>query len=503
MYCTSHHRTRLTGRLPFFYIFSNCLTTYMRNRQLTKSSLYSMKKLINQNNMITFTRQSIKTALLSLSLPLISFSVYAQTQQWTLKQCLDYAMEHNISLQQSKITELQNELTALQSKAALFPSLSFSTNQNTSWRPYSQSTINLTNGTMTTTQSTVNYNGSYGLNASMTVWNGGRNTKNIKQNKLTQEMSELNTEKTANSIQEQITQLYVQILYQTEAVEVNKEILKAAEQQRDRAKEMVAVGSLARVDLMQLEAQVSQDQYNVVNAKSQLENYKFQLKQLLELTGTDNFEIASTQASDQQVLVPIPDKRSVYATARQQRPEIRSSQVNIESSELAVKIAKAGYLPQVNLNASAGTSNASGMHNSFGNQIKTNLSNSLGVSISVPIFDQQQNRTNVQKAKLTKLSSELQLQDAEKTLYSTIENYWLNATTSQQQYIYAKTNVESMSASYDLVSEQFRLGLKNIIELTTGKTNLMQAEQQLLQSKYNTLYNIAMLRFYQGETIAL
>ena len=125
------------------------------------------------------------------------------------------------------------------------------------------------------------------------------------------------------------------------------------------------------------------------------------------------------------------------------------------------------------------------------------------MSISVPIFDQRQNRTNVQKAKLTYLNSQLQLQDAQKTLYSTIESYWLNATTSQQQYVYAKANVESMQASYDLVTEQFRLGLKNIVELTTGKTNLMQAEQQLLQSKYNTLYNLAMLRFYQGERIHL
>ena len=107
------------------------------------------------------------------------------------------------------------------------------------------------------------------------------------------------------------------------------------------------------------------------------------------------------------------------------------------------------------------------------------------------------------RRRLTQYNSELQLQDAQKTLYSTIENYWLNAYTAQQQYIYAKTNVQSMQESYDLVSEQFRLGLKNIIELTSGKTNLLQAEQQLLQSKYTTLYNLAMLRFYQGEAIKL
>lgn len=453
--------------------------------------------------MNTNSRRVIQTLALALSLILSTSNKSFAQQTWTLQQCIDYAMEHNISLQQSRLTTEQNKLTVLQSKAALFPSLSFSTNQNASWRPYSQSTINLTNGTMTSTKSTVNYNGSYGLNASMTVWNGGRNTKNIKQNEYTAAMSELSTDNTANNIQEQITQLYVQILYQTEAVKVNEEILKAAEQQRDRAKVMVDVGSLAKVDLMQLEAQVSQDKYNIVNAKSQLENYKFQLKQLLEITGNEPFNIAVSKASDDQVMVSIPSKQEVYEVARQLRPEIQSNLLNVESSDLAISIAKAGYLPQVNLNASMGTSNASGMHTAFSKQVKTNLSNSLGVSVSVPIFDQRQNRTNIQKAKLNKLSSELQLQDAEKKLYSTIENYWLNANTSQQQYIYAKSNVESMEASYELVSEQFRLGLKNIVELTTSKTNLMQAEQQLLQSKYNTLYNIAMLRFYQGEVIKL
>lgn len=453
--------------------------------------------------MIKISGKALKAFVLSLPLGMAALpSAHAQ-QAWTLQQCIDYAMEHSITLQQNRITSMQNDLTVLQSKAALFPSLSFSTNQNASWRPYSQSTINLTNGTMTTTQSTVNYNGSYGLNASMTVWNGGRNTKAIRQNEYTAEMSELNTEKTANTLQEQIAQLYVQILYQTEAVRVNQEILKAAEMQRDRAQEMVNVGSLAKVDLMQLQAQTSQDEYNVINAKSQLENYKLQLKQLLELDAATEFNIVTGEATDQQVLAPIPTKEDVFGIALAQRPEIQSSKLNVESSDLAVKVAKAGYLPQVNVNASMGTSNASGMHKAFGEQVKTNLSNSIGMSISVPIFDQRQNRTNVQKAKLTYLNSQLQLQDAQKTLYSTIESYWLNATTSQQQYVYAKANVESMQASYDLVTEQFRLGLKNIVELTTGKTNLMQAEQQLLQSKYNTLYNLAMLRFYQGERIHL
>ena len=203
------------------------------------------------------------------------------------------------------------------------------------------------------------------------------------------------------------------------------------------------------------------------------------------------------------VLTTIPSERSVYEAALEQRPEIQSSMLNIESSKIAIASARAGYMPTVSITAGMGSSNSDGQHRSFGDQIRTNLSNSLGLTVSVPIFDNLQTRTNIRKAKYALQTNELSLQEQQKNLYSTIENYWLNTTTSQQQYTYAKANVNSMQESYDLVSEQFNLGLKNIVELTTGKNNLLQAEQQLLQTKYTALLNYAMLKFYAGEEIKL
>jgi outer membrane protein len=391
----------------------------------------------------------------------------------------------------------------LQSKAALFPSVSFSTNQNASWRPFAETTINLAGGTMTTNSNTVSYNGSYGINANWTVWNGNRNTNTIKQNKLTEKIAELGVEQQANTIQEQIAQLYVQILYETEAVNVCREIIKSSMMQRDRAKTMVEVGSLARVDLVQLEAQVSQDEYSLVSAQSQLANYKLQLKQLLEIHDDETFDIAIPEVSDAQVLAMIPNEQAVYNAALESRPEIQSGKLNIESSEIAIHSARAGYKPTVSLTAGIGSSNSSGQDTDFFKQVKTNMNNSLGLSVSIPIVDNHQTRTNIRKAKYALQTSELNLQEQQKQLYSTIENYWLNATTSQQQFISARNNVKSMQESYDLVSEQFNLGLKNIVELTTGKNNLLQAEQQLLQTKYTALLNAAMLNFYAGENIKL
>lgn len=441
-------------------------------------------------------------ALLLLLFALTTTSVQAQ-RQWTLQDCLDYALANNIQLRQSRLTEAQDAEDVRMRRAALLPSLSFSTNQNASWRPWSQSYVNLSGGTMTSTSSEVNYNGSYGLNANWTVWNGGRNQKNLEKSKLTAEQATYATEESANSIQEQITQLYVQILYQTEAVGVAEQVLEASKMQRDRAAEMVNVGSLARVDLKQLEAQVSQDEYTVVNTRTQLDNYKLRLKQLLELVGKDDFDVAVPEVSDANVLSPVPSKEEVYANAYGIRPEIKSSRLSIEQSELDVNIARRGYLPSVSMTAGMGTNNSSGIYTDLTEQWRRNFSNSIGLTVSVPIFDNRQNRTNVQKAKLSKEAADLSLQNTEQELYRQIESYWLNARNAQQQYVAAKANVESMQETYGLVSEQFRLGLKNIVELTTGKNNLLQAEQQLLQSKYTALYNLAMLRFYQGEPIRL
>ena len=240
--------------------------------------------------------------------------------------------------------------------------------------------------------------------------------------------------------------------------------------QRDRAQEMVDVGSLARVDLKQLEAQVSQDEYTVVNNRTQLDNYRLQLKQLLELVGTDDFDVATPNTGDANVLSAIPPKEAVYASAYAFRPEIQSGKLSIEQSELDIDIARRGFYPSVSMSAGIGTSNNSGISTALTEQWRRNLNNSIGLTVSVPIFDNRQNRTNVRKAKLSKDAADLSLQDTEQQLYRQIETYWLNARNAQQQYVAAKANVESMQETYGLVSEQFRLGLKTSSNSPPGKT---------------------------------
>lgn len=423
-------------------------------------------------------------------------------KQWTLKDCIDYAMQNNITLKKSQLQRMSAKEDVLQSKAALLPSLSASTNQSIGYRPWQDAgTTTVTNGTVNTKVNKSYYNGSYGLNASWTVWNGGRNTNTIKLNQLTEQQAELSEAETANSIQEKIAQLYVQILYLNEAINVDKASLETSKKNEERGREMVEVGKMSKADLSQLTAQRASDEYSIVEAESQLASYKLQLKQLLELTDNETFEIATPTTTDDQALAEIPALQSVYEAALITRPEIQNSQLQLKSSDLSIQIAKAGQLPTVNMTGGFGTSTNSLSNKGYGNQMKTNLDASVGASLSIPIFDQRQAKTNISKARIQKEQAMLDLQDKQKQLYQTIEGYWLDAMTNQQKYRSATTTVNSEQQSYDLLSEQFRLGLKNIVELMTGKDRLLTAQQNQLQSKYMTILNLQMLIFYQGKVL--
>ena len=423
----------------------------------------------------------------------------AQTKQWTLQECVDYAMQHNITLKKAKLQLQSAKEDVSQSKAALLPSLNASMAHNLAYRPWQESGMaTVTNGTVNTNVETTSYNGSYGLNASWTVWNGNRNRNQVKLNKLAEEQAELEMEVTANSIQEKIAQLYVQILYLTEAVKVSEESLKTSRMNEDRGREMVDVGKMSKADLAQLTAQRSTDEYNIVSAQTQVSNYKLQLKQLLEITGDEEFDVAIPTTTDDLALADVPSLVSVYEQALATRPEIQSAEKAVKSSDVSLDMAKAGYMPTISLSASAGSNTNSLSNNGWGNQMKFNFNSGAGLSVTMPLFDQRQTRTNINKARIQRENNLLALQDQQKQLYQTIENYWLDATTNQQKFRAALVTVESDKLSYSLLQEQFQLGLKNIIELMNGKDKLLQAEQACLQSKYMTILNLQMLKFYEG-----
>ena len=432
---------------------------------------------------------------------MMSLSMSAQ-EKWTLRECIDYAMQNSITLKQAHLTKQTATETRKQSQAALFPSLSASSNQSFGYRPWQSSGMaTVSNGTVNSSVTKTYYNGTYGINASWTLWNGNQNHNQVKANKLSEEQAELKIEQSANSIQEQIAQLYVQILYMNEAIGVNRESLDASKKNEERGQEMVNVGKMSKADLAQLSAQRAMEEYNLVEAESNLANYKLQLKQLLEITGEQAFDVAMPTASDQQALASIPSVMNVYEQALTLRPEIKNTELALQASDVQLKIARAGYLPTLSMTGGVGTSTTSNNSNKWGEQMKTNFDASAGIGISIPIFDQRKARTAVNKAKIQHEQALLDQQDQQKKLYSTIEGFWLDAQTNQEKFRAASATVESEQQSYDLLQEQFNLGLKNVIQLMTGKVSLLQAQQSKLQSKYMTILKQQLLKFYQGETM--
>lgn len=437
-----------------------------------------------------------------LSLCLFPFLSLNAQKQWTLEDCINYAMQNNISLKKQQLQAKSAAEDVKGSKAQLLPSLSGSTNQSVGYRPWQDAGITtVTNGQVNTKIDKVYYNGSYGINGSWTVWNGGRNTNTVKLNELAEQQAELTTAATANSIQERIAQLYVQILYLGEAIKVNEQTLETSRKNEQRGQEMVNVGKMSKADLAQLTAQRASDEYNIVEAKSQLATYNLQLKQLLELTENEEFEVATPQTTDEMALQEIPTLQSVYEQALTTRPEIENSRLAIKSSEVSLAIAKAGRMPNINLTGGVGTSSNSLSNNGWGTQVKSNFDASAGLSLSIPLFDNRQTKTNVNKARIQQEQAQLDFQDQQKQLYQTIEGYWLDAQTNQQKFRTAQTTVSSEQQSFDLLQEQFQLGLKNIVELMTGKDRLLSAQQNELQSKYMTILNLQMLKFYSGASL--
>ena len=398
---------------------------------------------------------------------------------WTLSGCLEYALEHNIQLRQTRNTLSGIEDTK-QARAALFPSLSASTSQSLANYPSSDVTDNNM------------YTGSYNLNASMSLFRGGSLSIALKQQKVQNEMDLLSVEETANDIRIAIVQAYMQCLYAAEAVTVNRSNAEASKAQRDRAEEMWRAGSISRVDFAQLESQWKSDEYQVVSAQTSYDEYLLQLKQ-----------------SEDQILSILPPKSDIYEAALDAMPEVERGTLSVQAAELEIRQARAGFFPSISLSAGVGTSfmtatgagTATGSTPGYvsGNQYWNNFHENIGLTLSVPIYSNRSNRTALNKARISAENTRLEQQSIEKDLLKEVESAYLGAVSNQSRYIAALQQEDYARQSYDLTCEQFSLGVKNTVELITAQNELISAQQEVLQAKYMTMLNLELLNIYQGK----
>ncbi|MDD4142180.1 MAG: TolC family protein [Bacteroidales bacterium] len=422
----------------------------------------------------------------TLFLTIFSAKSQDSTLVWNLSKCIDYAREQNISILKSKISYEESLINTKAAKGAYLPSLSFSTGYTYSYAPFVEA------------NDKSNFGGQYNLGASWTVYDGTRK-KNVKQSELSNMVAELSTAITENSVIEAISNAYVNILYANETVKTRENSVSVSKAQVDRAEEMLNVGSISKSDYAQLSSQYSDAKYQLVSAQASLDNMKLQLKQLLELGGDVTVEIDIPEYNDDDILIALPTKQYVFEQALAVRPEIQSSKLSIDNASMNVEIAKAGYLPNISLSASSGINHGNNSIYPFFEQVGRSWNNSVGISLSVPILDKRQTKSSVEKAQLQVKSSELDYIDEEKTLYQTIESLWLDASSSQERFRAAIEKLSAAEISYNLIEEQFNLGMKNTTELLTERNSYISAQQEVIQSKYMAILSLMLLDIYQGK----
>lgn len=431
----------------------------------------------------------------SIAIGLVLFATTAWAQekpaQWDLKSCIEYARSQNIQIKKSRVTLDESLENTKQAKAALLPSLAFSSAHNYVNRPRPEA------------GDKNSYSGSYSLNSSVALYEGGKLRKNLQQMDLQNQIQELSVNEAENTIELAITQAFVQVLYANETVKINQNTVEVSLVQRDRARGLFEAGALSQADMAQMESQYTSDKYQLVLAQTALENARLDLKQLLELEITDQMEPVIPELKDSAFMAMLPSKEMIYLTSLDVMPEVKYNKLSIEVAGIEKQKAWAGYLPSLNLSAGLGTSHTSGTAWGFGNQMKHNWSENIGLSLSIPIFSNRSNRTAVNLAKLNIENAELNYDEVRKDLLKSIETVYQDAVSAQDRYRSATENLKAVQLSFDLISQQFALGMKNTLEMITEKNNYLIAQQEVVQAKYMAILNRQLLNFYQGKEITI
>ncbi|MDY3034181.1 MAG: TolC family protein [Odoribacter sp.] len=436
--------------------------------------------------MIHCKRNWIAILLMVLAAP-----AWAQEKpaEWDLKSCIEYARKQNIQIRQSRLSLEESLENTRSAKAQRLPSLAFSSAHNYVNRPRTEA------GDKNT------YNGSYDLNSSVTIYQGGQLKKNLQQMELRNQVQALTVEEAENNIELAVTQAFVQVLYADEAVRINANTVEVSKAQRDRGEELMKAGSLSKADFAQLESQYTSDKYQLVVARTSLDNARLELKQLLELDIDDEMKLVIPDLQDSVVLQLLPDKESVYRTSLLVMPEVKYNQLNIQIAGLEKKKAWAGYLPSLRLSAGVGTNLASGT--SWGTQMKHNWSENVGLTLSIPIFSNRSVKTSVNIARINVENAELAYENVRKDLLRSVETIYQDAVAAQDRYRSAKENLNAVQFSFNLTQEQFFLGMKNTLEMLIEKNNLLSAQLEMVQAKYMAILNKQLLNFYRGLEIQL
>ncbi|NWJ52788.1 MAG: TolC family protein [Bacteroidetes bacterium] len=466
-----------------------------------------------------------KSALLIIALLFAGFT-QAQDKVWSLEKCIDYALSHNIQVKKQMLTTKSADIDLEQSKLNLLPSVNGSTGYSKSFKTVNQFTNQFYDGG--------SYSGS--LNGSITIFNGFQKLNAIKQSLINRQASKYDQDKLMDDISLNIASTYLQILFYQELLNNAKAQLDVTNQQVDRMQKMVDAGTKAQGDLLNIQAQAASEEYQVVQAKNNLDLGYLSLYQLMDITNEDKFIIEAPKLTmlNQTTLQATPN--SIYETALALQPSIKSADLRVKSAELGLKRTYSSLMPSISLSGSLNTGFSTKLQTidqvipkevaigytkpgnvpvysmsadytykdyKWNDQINGNIQKSFGVYMSIPIFSNYQGQNNVKRSKLNIESSKYDLQLAKQQLNKTIEQAYADSKAALNKYQSAEKAVSSTKESFHYSEQRFNVGLLSSVDYNTAKKELSAAESTLLQAKFDYLFRTTILDFYMGKPISL
>jgi len=416
------------------------------------------------------------------------------TKPWTLEGCIEYALTRNIQVRKSALSNDRLQYYADQAKAQRFPSVNASVNQNFNW---SKSTASAASGL-------TGSNGSnYSVNSGVTIYNGSRISNSIKQAELDIEGGKLSLETTKESISLNILNAFLQVLYAEEQVKNTAKQIESTNEQLNLAKERLALKIISQADFAQVKSQLASEKLTMANAESQLSIAKVNLMQLMELPVTSDFNIAHPNLGENINQNRVASVKSVYETSLTIKPQIKYAAINKDIAAIDEKIARAGYYPVLSASGGISSSFTSQATDPYFEQINNGIHPSVGLSLSIPIYQKKQVKTNIAVAKIGYEDALLSETDTKNQLRKNIEQACLDVTSAQIEYEASLEKYQATQEASSLSDEKFKQGIINSVDYLVSKTNLIVSESQFLQSKYNLIFSYKVLDFYAGIPLSL
>ena len=438
-----------------------------------------------------------KVFSLVLYAAILSQSTQAQDKQWTLRECCDYAVEHNISIKQQENACRQQELQLSTAKKSRLPDLSASAGQNFS---FGRGLTEANTYSNTNTSST-----SLSLGTSVPLFTGFQIPNQIKLSQLNLEAATADLEKAKNDIRMQVAQAYVQILYDMEIADVANRQIAIDSAQVARLQAFVDNGKASEAELSQQKATLANSRLTATQADNNTRLAILALTQLLELPTPDGFAIVRPSLTGGDAFaVAIPSPDAIYAEALGIKPEIAAQQLRLKGTEHSIKIAQAANLPSLSLSGGLGTNyyTTSGFKSDgFATQIKNNFSQYIGLNLNIPIFNRFQTRNNIRNARIEQENQQLQLDNTKKTLYKEIQQVYYNALNAQTKEKSSEEALQSTKDAFQLMQAKYENGKATITEFNEAKNTYLRAESDLVQACYENLYQLALIDFYRGKDL--